>query len=53
VDGLEIMAKDLLTQVSSDANLPKRCKQLFERQFSVEQAVRQIVTTFQSDLEKE
>ena len=38
------LATGLLSQVDSDAELPVRCRQLFDRQFSVQQAVRQIVT---------
>lgn len=41
---LERLALSLLAQVDSDADLPARCKALFDRRFSVSQAVRQIVT---------
>lgn len=37
------VAKNLLVQIDTDADLPTRCRGLFEREFSVEQAVRQIV----------
>lgn len=40
---LEQLAQLLLAQVDSDAALPARCQALFDRQFSVAQAVRQIV----------
>ena len=40
---LERLAQSLLAQVDIDADLPDRCKALFDRQFSAEQAVRQIV----------
>jgi hypothetical protein len=36
-------AMNLLDQIDTDADLPARCRGLFEREFSVEQAVRQIV----------
>lgn len=44
LDELLQLATGLLSQVDSDAELPVRCRQLFDRQFSAEQAVRQIVT---------
>lgn len=44
LDELLQLATGLLSQVDSDAELPVRCRQLFDRQFSVQQAVRQIVT---------
>lgn len=37
------LANKLLEQISSDDALPARCRTLFEREFSVERAVRQIV----------
>jgi glycosyltransferase involved in cell wall biosynthesis len=40
---LKRIAQNLLEQVDSDANLPMRCKALFEKKFSVESAVKQIV----------
>lgn len=44
LDELLQLATGLLSQVDSDNELPARCRQLFDRQFSVQQAVRQIVT---------
>lgn len=43
VDELITLANLLLEQIGSDDALPTRCRSLFEREFSVEQAVRQIV----------
>jgi glycosyltransferase involved in cell wall biosynthesis len=43
VDELVILAEALLEQIDADADLPARCRQLFDRQFSAEMAVRQIV----------
>lgn len=43
LDEFECLAKTLLDQIDNDSDLPVRCKALFNRQFSVEQAVRQIV----------
>lgn len=43
VDELLILAQSLLQQIDEDTGLPDRCRELFARQFSVEQAVRQIV----------
>lgn len=40
---LRQLAEQLLEQIQVDANLPKRCKALFERQFAVEAAAKQIV----------
>lgn len=37
------LVMNLLDQIDTDADLPTRCRRLFEREFSVEQAVRQIV----------
>lgn len=42
-DELERLALILLAQIGCDVDLPMRCKKLFARQFSAEQAVRQIV----------
>jgi glycosyltransferase involved in cell wall biosynthesis len=39
------LADSLLVQVDTDADLPIRCKALFDRQFSAEQAVGQIVAS--------
>ena len=44
VEQLARMAETLLSQISTDRALPVRCSQLFARQFSVEQAVCQILT---------
>ena len=44
VEQLARMAETLLSQISTDLALPLRCSQLFARQFSVEQAVCQILT---------
>ena len=44
VEQLARMAETLLSQISTDLALPVRCSQLFARQFSVEQAVCQILT---------
>ncbi len=43
VDDLVAMAEKLLLQIDTDTELPERCRALFSRRFSVEQAVRQIV----------
>ncbi len=40
---LKQLAEQLLKQVEIDANLPKRCKALFKKQFAVEAAAQQIV----------
>jgi glycosyltransferase involved in cell wall biosynthesis len=40
---LQQLAEQLLEQIQVDANLPTRCKELFEKQFAVEAAARQIV----------
>jgi glycosyltransferase involved in cell wall biosynthesis len=42
-DELVDLAMSLLDQIDTDADLPIRCRGLFDREFSVEQAVRQIV----------
>lgn len=49
-DPLELkqLAELLLKQVEGDANLPKRCKALFERQFTVVAAANQILATLTS-----
>lgn len=44
LDELLQLANCLLSQVDADVELPLRCRKLFDRQFSAEQAVRQIVT---------
>lgn len=43
VDDLVMLAEKLLVQLSTDSNISNRCTSLFERQFSVKQAVGQIV----------
>lgn len=48
VDELVELAEALLKQIDSDATLPARCRDLFAREFSVKQAVRQIVTALTS-----
>ena len=40
---LKQLAEQLLEQIKVDANLPLRCKALFEKQFAVEAAAKQIV----------
>lgn len=45
MEDLLALAQVLLTQVDGDAALSDRCKALFDRQFSVGQAVRQIVAS--------
>jgi hypothetical protein len=44
VDDLVQFANQLLTQIESDAQMPSRCRSLFEREFAVEKTVRQIVS---------
>jgi glycosyltransferase involved in cell wall biosynthesis len=48
IDELTSWAQALLRQVDSDELLPQRCRELFVREFSAEQAVRQIVTALRS-----
>ena len=43
------LAEKLLMQVETDKGLPARCKALFEREFSVEKAVKQIVAALADD----
>lgn len=43
VDELVQLADRLLAQIDSESDLPVRCRSLFEREFAVEKAVRQIV----------
>jgi hypothetical protein len=45
LEDLVQLAQTLLAQVDSDAALSERCTALFDREFSVEQAVRQIVAS--------
>ena len=42
VDELYALAEIVLRKIDTDAEISTRCRQLFDRQFSVEQAVRQI-----------
>lgn len=51
LDELLLLAKQLLDQIETDASLPANCKSLFERQFAVEKAVKQIVAAFVGDNE--
>jgi glycosyltransferase involved in cell wall biosynthesis len=44
VNELIDLAQRVLEQINSDTELGARCRNLFEREFSVEQSVRQIVT---------
>lgn len=44
VDELLGLANRLLREIDDDPSLPQRCRNLFEREFSSEHAVRQIVT---------
>lgn len=44
VDDLVQFANQLLDQIESDAQMPSRCRSLFEREFAVEKTVRQIVS---------
>lgn len=48
LEDLVHLAQTLLVQVDSDAALSERCTALFDREFSVEQAVRQIVASLSS-----
>lgn len=50
IDELSQLAHALLAQVDSDNSLSERCKTLFDRQFSAEQAVRQIVGSLMPSL---
>ncbi|VVD82703.1 glycosyltransferase WbuB [Pandoraea communis] len=43
VQALQELALTLLEQIAADTAMPGRCRDLFAREFSVEQAVRQIV----------
>ena len=43
------LAKKLLMQIETDKGLPTRCKALFEREFAVEKAVKQIVAALADD----
>jgi glycosyltransferase involved in cell wall biosynthesis len=48
IDEILELAKRILEQINSDSELPTRCRNLFEREFSVEKTVRQIVVGFNS-----
>lgn len=48
VNDLLMLTQRLLDQVSTDRSFPARCRQLFEKQFSSEQAVSQIVAALSS-----
>lgn len=43
LQALQQLAETLLQQITNDTEMPTRCRQLFAREFSAEQAVRQIV----------
>lgn len=43
VDELQQLTEKLLDQIEKDSNLPSRCTELFEREFAVKSAVKQIV----------
>ncbi len=43
LDELEERCEGLIQQIEIDPDLPRRCSRLFQRQFSVDQTVRQIV----------
>lgn len=43
VDDLLQLMKRLLTQIEEEVDMPDRCRRLFDREFSVEKAVRQIL----------
>ena len=47
IDTLYRMAEELLVEVEDDAKISERCRKLFERLFSAETAVRQIVSAFE------
>ena len=46
VDALRALVEQILIQLDYDVTVPVRCKNLFERQFSSERAVQQIVRSF-------
>lgn len=46
LDELFALVEQLLLQIDSDDQLPDRCRNLFAREFSSEQAVRQIMKSF-------
>lgn len=45
-DELAELAKKLLTDIELESGIDKRCKNLFEREFAAESAVKQIITAF-------
>ncbi|WP_417315615.1 glycosyltransferase family 4 protein [Cycloclasticus pugetii] len=47
VDSLKQMAEQLIDQAVQDTGFPSRCRELYERLFSPENAVKQIVGAFQ------
>jgi glycosyltransferase involved in cell wall biosynthesis len=49
IDDIVLLAEKLLVQLETDGNIRDRCKLLFERRFSVEQAVSQIVDALSND----
>ncbi len=44
LEDLQRLADEILEDAEAQADLPKRCKNLFEREFSVHQAVRQLTS---------
>jgi glycosyltransferase involved in cell wall biosynthesis len=48
IDELQNLAKTLLQQIDSDHDLSERCVALFEREFSVEKVVGQLVTALKA-----
>jgi glycosyltransferase involved in cell wall biosynthesis len=48
LDELVRSAKDVLSSIDEDRQLPTRCRQLFAREFSVQQTVHQIVAALQT-----
>jgi Glycosyltransferase len=47
-EDLFYLAQELLDQIDNDEALPARCRGLFEREFSVEKAVRQLLKAFKN-----
>ena len=45
IEELLLAAQELLVQIDSDSDLPSRCCSLFDKQFSVEKTVNQIVSS--------
>jgi len=48
IEDLERMTEDLLIQINSDPGLQERCLRLFEREYAVEKAVKQIISALNS-----